>query len=1437
MLCCLYTSAQHRSESEAMQIAKDFFGKKGSAPQLSLVPQQKLAAKMRSRALSGKTIAQPSNDGFYVVNDETNNRFVIVSADERMYKILGYSYNGQFDEEIAPAGLLEMMETYNRQYNALIDKPEQFESDVYQEEITVEPIEPLIKTKWGQNEPYNNDCPTNRNATDDSKCASGCVATAMAQVMNYYKYPTKGKAKYSYVSGTQSHFQSFNFGITTFYWDNILNEYGNNATEVQKAEVAKLMHACGVSVSMDYGESADGQSGACPSDIPYAMINYFGYNPNTVYKEKDYYTTEEWTNMILQELKASRPILYGGRGGSGGHRFILDGYDGKGLFHFNFGWNGSGDDTYLSLDAIKPKAKIKILDYEFEVGNGDFSNSQSMVYKIYPSEISTSEDVFYTTDFSSSSDKFSTKLGQSVLFSFSATNNSSTTSLYDKTSPKYEGVIGIGLYDSNFNFIKSLTTKGVSSRGRNKEFIWRNVTISANDFKDGNQYYIAPYAKANNHNAPTRIREPFGLGWYLAKVNNGTIELIKNETSDSNPQPIPTGTVYVTVSAQSSSTIDPNAKSTTWQMTLTRDANDPLKYWFDNIDPAVTSGSNRVWGTANESGTQISIPVGQSLGDNLTITNYSNNGDIIVNVSAVDSTMKITEAWGTLQQIQSSEGTTLAQMSLYATTDMSLKPIDVEQVVVSKPLITVDNDKKLNIACSTDGVNIYYTIDYNMAGTDPTTSSSKYSTSVQLDGNCVIRAIAYKDGKQSETAEYTESGFMAEKPQISADGNKITITTGTDGAEIRYTISSNGETPNESSSIYRNPFTVDKDCVIEAIALKSHYTNSEINTLRYVKPDSDPIIVSGNKAGDLLSQIPAEKKLTAKQLAISGELNGTDIALIREMIINGNLNNLDIKNAKIVAGGAPYYIPQYGSDYQYTEDNVIGENMFYNCNKLTSLNLPSSATILKPFSIYRCSSLKSIVIPDSCKTVDKYAIDYCDNLETVNLLKNVMSISGENFDDCKSLKNFTVAEDNDYFRADDGVLYTKDMTKLVMYPIGKVTNEYTLPTSVTTIGENAFRDAKLLKINLPETLTNIENGAFVGCKNIKEIALPDGVKTIDHMAFYRCEGLMSVVLPSSLLEIKRATFEYCSNLREVSIGMHVRSIADNAFDNCPTLQKFNVDENNTKYTSVNGILYSNKMRDLVRCPLALYADELIIPDMVENICDNAFAGCINIGNIRMPDNLRSIGSQAFFNTAINIASIPSGVSSIGSMAFYGCKKLKSVSLQHFIEDIENSTFSGCENLSYVRIPMGIRKVNYGAFSGCKSLATIECWANDIENLVVDYSDYLKDYSPFKDIPDDCTWIVLEGTEETYKSRPWWRSTWKIRAELPVSVKSVTTTSPSVSYSDGVLNISNSQIGIIRIYSVDGVLVKSINAKAGGNYQVSLPEGIYVINGKKFQFRK
>ena len=331
----------------------------------------------------------------------------------------------------------------------------------------------------------------------------------MAQIINYWKYPINGKGQYSYITATHSIPQSFDFETMNINYDNLTDGYSCKnsdyewfSTDIERAEVAKLMHACGVSVNMNYGES----SSAGSTDIAYALINHFDYNPNITTKYRTFYSDDEWNEMILEELKNKRPILYlGAAGNYGGHAFILDGCDKNGLYHFNFGWTvdnfglniGIGD-GYFSIDAISPT--LLFSTYKFE-------SSHCMISNISPNLTGTHEDnvfagTFYIPDTTIAH-------GSALSFEFDALCMASSTTYYGHPEAIFRGRIGVGLLDEQRNFLKSLYDTIYESRTtiNSEENIHKGTFfIDTTGLRQDEQYYIMPFVQGNNSTLPTPIR-------------------------------------------------------------------------------------------------------------------------------------------------------------------------------------------------------------------------------------------------------------------------------------------------------------------------------------------------------------------------------------------------------------------------------------------------------------------------------------------------------------------------------------------------------------------------------------------------------------------------------------------------------------------------------------------------------------------------------------------------------------------------------------------------------------------------------------------------------------------------------------------------------------------------------------------------------------------
>ena len=288
-----------------------------------------------------------SNAAYYVFNSSVNDGgFVIVSGDDRFPEVIGYSTVGHYDTQYVPEALSDGLQAFTAYVNAVRDGKAAVMPVVLADAQPV--VAPLVKSEWDQDAPYNRFTPVD--SKYDIHCPTGCAATAVAQVVNYHKYPATGFGSFSYESAYGT--LSADFSSHTYDWANTLDKYSYNYSdkynEEQANAVARLMSDVGISLKMNYQPEA---SGAYETDIAEAMSTYFGYKTETVYRES--MPDEEFVARLKSALDRHLPVPYCGASLSSGHEFVLDGYDTNGFFHVNWGWGGVSD-GYYSLNSLFP---------------------------------------------------------------------------------------------------------------------------------------------------------------------------------------------------------------------------------------------------------------------------------------------------------------------------------------------------------------------------------------------------------------------------------------------------------------------------------------------------------------------------------------------------------------------------------------------------------------------------------------------------------------------------------------------------------------------------------------------------------------------------------------------------------------------------------------------------------------------------------------------------------------------------------------------------------------------------------------------------------------------------------------------------------------------------------------------------------------------------
>lgn len=456
--------AEHVTVETASKVGKNFMTQKHTY----LTTRGESLMMYKSIELTQASNRTVDNQRFYIFNLNDDLGWVIVADDDRCTPILGYSKSGEFVTENLPENIKDWLIGINSEIQYVVDNNvvvdtntllqwKELNSGTSTEFINrgEDGVNPLIQTKWNQAPYYNNLCPYDNYYHD--RTVTGCVATAMAQVMKYWNHPSLGAGSHSYSTSSYGTLYA-NFGGTNYDWNNMPTRLTSSSSTTQKNAIATLMYHCGVSVEMSYGVASTGGSGAYVISsytngehcAEYAFKHYFGYKNSASGKMKDNFTDSQWKSMLRAELNSSRPLVYAGFG-NGGHCFVCDGYDNNDKFHFNWGWDGQND-GYFSLSALNPGSG--------GAGGGSYSftNNQQAIFGLEPNNGgggggTNSPDIRLYSSVSVDNEIW---FGGEISVSASIGNWGTST---------MNGYISAAAFDANGNFLTFIDTKNVSIQG------------------------------------------------------------------------------------------------------------------------------------------------------------------------------------------------------------------------------------------------------------------------------------------------------------------------------------------------------------------------------------------------------------------------------------------------------------------------------------------------------------------------------------------------------------------------------------------------------------------------------------------------------------------------------------------------------------------------------------------------------------------------------------------------------------------------------------------------------------------------------------------------------------------------------------------------------------------------------------------------------------
>lgn len=354
-------------------------------------------------------------------------------------------------------------------------------------------------------------------------------------------------------------------------------------------------------------------------------------------------------------------------------------------------------------------------------------------------------------------------------------------------------------------------------------------------------------------------------------------------------------------------------------------------------------------------------------------------------------------------------------------------------------------------------------------------------------------------------------------------------------------------------------------------------------------------------------------------------------------------------------------------------------------------------------------SITSVVVEEGVTGIGSWAFAGCRYVTSVIIPDSVTSIGGGVFRSCNLLENIVIGQNNQNYCDIGGVLFDKTGDNLICYPSGKQEAAYTVPSGVEHIRYDAFRE----------------------CSALESVTLPDSLISLGFSAFYGCRSLTSITIPLNLQSIGGTVFSNCSSLTEITVA-----------------------EGNTRFESVDGVLFSVDGAKLVAYPAGKSGNTYSIPAEVSMLESGAFGGCISLEKVVIPTGVTEIGAQMFENcSALKEVEMPSGITVIRDNAFAWCTGITSLTIPAGVTGIEGYAFYKCGALTEITIPNSVQSVGEAAFAGCKALSVVNYDGNEVQWGKVTIADYNSNLTNaticfLQDSPGSCgenlTWTLSEG---------------------------------------------------------------------------------------------
>ena len=1304
------------TQQQALQKAKAFMqGKKIQTGQL------RMAAGSSSGASS-----------YYVFNTEGKDGFVIVSGDDRTDAILGYADSGEMDLTKLPENVKAWLDGYDRQIKALGDA--QVNS---KPRTTMAPVEYLIKTQWNQGNPYNQQCPE----YNGKLCVTGCVATAMAQVMYYYKYPTdavNGVSAYT----TRGGLSVPELGSTTFDWANMRTTYsgGESTTDASAQAVANLMRYCGQLVEMDYNPKG---SGASTEDIP--RMKAWGYTDAAVVYRSSYADQETWESVIHSQLEANRPVLYGGNtNNGGGHQFICDGYDDNGLFHINWGWGGNCDGYFL-LTVLNPD--INQVGYNYNEDENYIN--QDAVINLQPNNGTMPVPSLEGTEFTS---KTVEGVEMNFVITFDdATNGTCAVSRHNDGSYRrcidtgYTGEVTIPSTVSYGERSYQVTEIGTYAF-EDCEMTSLKIPSSVKYIRDSAISWCYGLTTLNIPAGVTSI-SPKALS-YSRKISELTVDANSQTFEDAGCNVIMTKGTGKLVLGLKCSTIPASAKEIgeyafqsvqNMNITIPKNIETIGAYAFGNCDGSVFTVEHETpigihqdaFEGASWSNMVLKVPAGaKSLyqdapGWSLFQEKNIFEGDEGIEFSATvngmdmwftilsdnDKTVKVGRLAGSSDNNAIDKNTqatsigvpetvnykgavyTVTAVGDYAFCNIS----SMQQISLPSSIVSIGNNAfcdNYNLSALTIPENVSAIGNYVFSNCRNLTTLTVDPNNMKYDSRDNCNAVIEKSETSPKLIAGTKNTVIPASVKEIGEGAFINVYDLKITIPVTVTAIGSGAFAYCQSSVITAQYTD-----LTAVSVDPWAFDGAASTWYNMKLR----VPAGTKAAYLAAEgwnlFPSENILEGNAgEEFTATVSGVDMwftilddnaKTVKVGRFAGSYSNTAVNNSITQASiTITEKVPYNGDDYTVT---AIGSYAFCNMRNLQIINMPETVTEIGNYAFEDCNNLRQAKLPSAVTTLGDYAFAWCNSLTSITIPKSFSSMGNDVFYGCTSLSSLTVEDGNQTYYGNNAII-EKETHKLILGINGTI-----IPEEVSEIGEGAFRSISGLKLTIPVTVTTIGYAAFAYSRSsVITVGYEDLSKV--NVGSYAFDGAgessneMKLRVPAGMKATYLATEGWSAYLPE-------NVLEGNAGEEFTETVSVGKDGEEKTVSMTFTILSDGDLKTVKIGPLAGGWDNTAISKQTAYTDIILPSSVVHEG---VTYTVAEIGAYAFYNiNQLQQLQLPATITSVGDYAFQYCHQLTSLEIPKGVTKIGSRILYGCNNIQSFTVEEG--NENYEAPDGCNAL--------------------------------------------------------------------------------------------------------------------------------------